>query len=75
MHRTIVESNQVTLVLSMDASQKIDGKKLFDKANESLHKIRLGYFKGHVHIVLVTKHAKEHWLYLFDLFLEDFVYN
>ena len=75
VHRTIVESNQVTLVLSMEASQKIDGKKLFDKANESLQKVRLGYFKGHVHIILVTKHAKEHWLYLFDLFLEDFVYN
>ena len=75
VHRTIVESNQVTLVLSMEASQKIDGKKLFDKANESTSKVRLGYFKGHVHIILVTKHAKEHWLYLFDLFLDDFVYN
>ncbi|PKK98805.1 MAG: transcription-repair coupling factor [Tenericutes bacterium HGW-Tenericutes-2] len=75
VHRTIVESSQVTLVLSMEASQKIDGKKLFDKANESTSKVRLGYFKGHVHIILVTKHAKEHWLYLFDLFLDDFVYN
>ncbi len=41
VHRTIVESNQVTLVLSMDASQKIDGKKLFDKANVLSHALLL----------------------------------
>ncbi|MDO9629699.1 MAG: helicase-related protein, partial [Acholeplasmataceae bacterium] len=74
-HRTVVESNQVTLILSMEGSQKIDGKKLFDKANAFSSPVRLGYFKGHVHIILVTKHQKQHWLYLFDLFLEDFVYN
>ena len=73
--KTIVESNQVTLVLTMEASQKIDGKKLFEKANDFVAQVRLGYLKGHVHITLVTKHEKNHWLYLFDLFLEDFIYN
>ncbi|MFA5525349.1 MAG: transcription-repair coupling factor [Acholeplasmataceae bacterium] len=74
-HKTIVESNQVTLVLSMEASQKIDGKKLFDKANAFLAQVRLSYLKGHVHITMVTKFEKTHWLYLFDLFLDDFIYN
>ena len=74
-HKTIVESNQVTLVLTMEASQKIDGKKLFEKANAFTSMVRLGYLKGHVHITLVTKHENNHWLYLFDLFLDDFIYN
>jgi transcription-repair coupling factor (superfamily II helicase) len=74
-HKTIVETNQVTLVLSMEASQKIDGKKLFEKANDFAAQVRLGYLKGHVHITLVTKHETNHWLYLFDLFLDNFIYN
>lgn len=75
VHKTIVESNQVTLVLSLDASQKVDGKKLFDKANASKTQIRLAYMKGHVQIIMVTKFEKQHWLYLFDLFLDDLIYN
>ena len=74
-HKTVVENNQVTLVLTMEASQKIDGKKLFEKANAFVSQVRLGYLKGHVHITLVTKFEKSHWLYLFDLFLDDFIYN
>ncbi len=74
-HKTIVESDRVTLVLSLEASQKVDGKKLFEKANDFTSQVRLGYLKGHVHITLVTKHEKQHWLYLFDLFLDDFIYN
>ena len=73
--KTMVDANQVTLILSMEASQKIDGKKLFEKANNFLATVRLGYLKGHVHITMITKHQKNHWLYLFDLFLEDFIYN
>ena len=73
--KTLVETNQVTLILSMEASQKVDGKKLFDKATASEFMVRLGYIKGHVHITIVTKHEKQHWLYLFSLFLEDMLYN
>jgi transcription-repair coupling factor (superfamily II helicase) len=54
---------------------KIDGKKLFDKASASEFMVRLGYIKGHVHITIVTKHEKQHWLYLFSLFLDDMIYN
>ena len=75
VQKTIVESNQVTLVLSMEASQKTDGKKLFEKAEAFSSTIRLGYMRGHIHIILVTKFEKQHWLYLFGLFLEDFIYN
>ncbi len=73
--KTLVETNQVTLILSMEASQKVDGKKLFEKASASESMVRLGYIKGHVHITIVTKHEKQHWLYLFSLFLEDMLYN
>ncbi len=75
VHKTIVESNQVTLVLSIEASSKIDGKKLFDKANASKVQVRLAYLKGHVHIIMVTKFEKQHWLYLYDVFLDDLIYN
>jgi len=75
VQKTIVESHQVTLVLSMEASQKTDGKKLFEKAEAFSSQIRLGYMKGHIHIILITKFEKQHWLYLFGLFLEDFIYN
>lgn len=75
VQKTIVESRQVTLVLSMEASANINGNKLFEKANQFLTQVRLSYLKGHVHIILVTKNEKQHWLYLFDLFLDDFIYN
>ena len=75
VHKTIVESSQVTLVLSLEASAKTDGKRLFEKANASKTQVRLGYFKGHIHIIMAMKHEKQHWLYLFDLFLDDLIYN
>ena len=60
----------------MEASQKIDGKKLFEKAESfKVAPVRLSYYKGHVHIQLVTKNIKQHWLYVFDQFLDDFIYN
>jgi len=75
IYKTLVEKDQTTLVLSIEGSKNIDGKKLFDKANDFNAKVRLGYFKGHVHIILITRNEKQHWLYLFDLFLDDFIYN
>jgi len=75
VYKTTVESNQVTLVLSLEASAKTDGKRLFEKANASKTQIRLNYLKGHIHIIMITKHEKQHWLYLFDLFLDDLIYN
>ncbi|MBE0700204.1 MAG: transcription-repair coupling factor [Acholeplasmataceae bacterium] len=75
VQKTLREQNQVTLILSLEASGKIDGRKLFEKSDQFAAKIRLGYLKGHVQITLVTKQEKQHWLYLFDLFLDDFIYN
>ena len=75
-HKTIVDLYQTTLVLTMEASQKIDGKKLFEKAESFKQgKVRLSYLKGHVHIQLVTKNLKQHWLYVFDQFLETYIYQ
>lgn len=75
-YKTMVDLYQTTLILTTEASAKIDGKKLFEKA-ESFKpaKIRLNYLRGHIHIQLITKNIKQHWLYLFDQFLEDFIYN
>ncbi|HBG32754.1 MAG TPA: transcription-repair coupling factor, partial [Acholeplasmataceae bacterium] len=75
VYKTIVETNQVTLVLSMEASQKMNGIKLFDKANAFSSQVRLNYMKGHVQIVMVIKNEKRHWLYLYDQFLDDLIYN
>ncbi len=75
VQKSIVETNQVTLVLNLESSQKVNGSKIFDKANSFKSQIKLSYIKGHVHILLVTKFEKQHWLYLFDLFLDDLLYN
>lgn len=75
VQKTMVDKDQVTLQLTLDASQKANGAKLFEKANTFHTKIRLAYIKGHIHIILVTKGKKEHWLYLFDQFLDDLIYN
>jgi len=75
-YKTMVDLYQTTLVLSLEASSKIDGKKLFEKAESfKTAPVRLSYFKGHVHIQLITKNIKQHWLYVFDQFLDDFIYN
>ena len=73
--KTIVGMNQTTLILSQEANDKIDGKKLFERAQEFKPRIGLSYVKGHIHMVLPTKGQKQHWLYLFDKFLEDYLYR
>lgn len=75
VQKTIVTTNEVTLVLSLEASQKVNGAKIFNKANNSNLKIKLAYIKGHIHVELVTKSESKHWLYLFDVFLDDLLYN
>lgn len=75
VQKTIVEHNQVTLILSMEASQTMNGTKLFDKAGLFKPTVRLAYIKGHIHIIMVTRYEKNHWLYLYDLFLDDLIYN
>jgi len=73
--KTIVDKNQVTLVLTLEASQKANGAHLFEKSNAFHTQMRLAYIKGHIHIILVTKGKNEHWLYLYDQFLDDLIYN
>ncbi len=73
--KTIVGINQTTLILSREANEKIDGKKLFECAQVFKPRIGLSYVKGHIHMTMSTKGYKEHWLYLFDKFLEDYLYN
>jgi transcription-repair coupling factor (superfamily II helicase) len=75
VQKTIKEQNQVKLVLSLEASERIDGQKLFEKVNTFNAQIRLGYLKGHVEITLVTRNQVQHWLYIMDRFLDDYLYG
>ena len=75
VQKTVVEMNQVTLILNLEASQKMNGIKLFDKANAFEVPVRLNFLKAHIHIIMITKGQKQHWLYLFDQFLDDLIYN
>ncbi len=75
VQKTMVSTNQTTLVLSREANEKIDGKKLFERAGIFKPRITLDYVKGHIHITMTTKGQTQHWLYLFDKFLEDYLYN
>lgn len=74
VQKTIKEQNLVKLVLSLEASDRVNGQKLFEKVNAFDAQIRLGYLKGHVEITLVTKHLVQHWLYVMDRFLDDYLY-
>ncbi|MFP4186729.1 MAG: transcription-repair coupling factor [Acholeplasmataceae bacterium] len=75
VQKTIKDQDQVKLVLSLEASERVDGQRLFKKANAFDAPIRLGYLKGHVEITLVTKDQDQHWLYLMDRFLDDYLYG
>ena len=75
VQKTNVTKDEVTLVLSLEASQHANGAYLFEKASVFHTQIRLGYFKGHINIIMVTRGKKEHWLYLYDQFLDDLLYN
>jgi transcription-repair coupling factor (superfamily II helicase) len=75
IEKTNVSKDQVTLIMSREASQKENGAYLFEKANKFHVPIKLGYFKGHINIVMDIKGKNEHWLYLYDQFLDDLLYN
>jgi transcription-repair coupling factor (superfamily II helicase) len=75
VQKTIVESNMVTLVLSIESSQQMNGAKIFEKANAFEVPIRLEFIKGHIHIRMIIRNQKQHWLYLYDQFLDDLIYN
>ena len=75
VQKTIVETNMVTLVLSIEASQQMNGAKIFEKANAFEVPMRLEFIKGHIHIRMIVRNQKQHWLYLYDQFLDDLLYN
>ncbi len=75
VEKTIRDSHEIKMVLSQEASSKVDGLKLFQTANQSITQIRLADLRGHVHITMVIKGRKEHWLYLACLFLERYLYD
>lgn len=75
VEKTNAAHSQVTLVLSREASKEMNGAYLFERANNFHTPIKLGYFKGNIHIIMDIRNKKEHWLYLYDQFLDDLLYN
>ena len=75
VQKTMVDQHVVTLVLTMEASQNMNGAKLFDKANAFYVPVGLEFIKGHIHIRMTVRNQKQHWLYLYDQFLDDLIYN
>ena len=75
VHKTIKEAYQVSLILTPDASQKIDGRWLFQQASNFKAPMKLGYDRDVIQITMVTKDQTEHWLYLYDRFLDQLLYE
>ncbi len=75
VEKTIRDNSEIKMILSQEASSRVDGLKLFQTANRSITQIRLADLRGHVHITMVVKGRSEHWLYLACLFLEQYLYD
>lgn len=74
VHKTQVSAHQVTMTLSLEASSKIDGLKLFKVAERFKQApVQLNYNRGYVSIVMNLRNAKEHWLYLADQLIENYM--
>jgi transcription-repair coupling factor (superfamily II helicase) len=72
VQKTIRASKTVTLVLSLEASERVDGRKLFEVASGFGSPVRLNYLKGHVRIDLDIGSSEAHWLYVADRFLDAY---
>lgn len=75
VHKTIKEAYQVSIQLTEDASNKIDGQWLFKLSGQFKAPIKLSYLKGAIQITMVIKDQVEHWLYLYDQFLDQLIYE
>lgn len=75
IEKIVRDRDEIKMILSYEASTKVDGLKLFKVANDFLTHIKLADLRGHVHITMSTKGRTEHWLYLACVFLERYLYE
>jgi len=73
VQKTLVSAFSTTLQLSQEASSKENGQRLFRKANAFNPKIELKYERRHIYLKMETKEAKQHWLYLFAKFIDEYL--
>ncbi len=68
--KTIRSTDSIKMILSLDASMKVDSNRLLKVASESRTRISLGDVRGHLEITMITRNHPEHWLYLASELLE-----
>ena len=73
VQKTIVGVQSTTLELSQEASQRQNGQMLFRKANMFDPKIELKYERRHIYLTMNTQHIKQHWLYVYAKFLDEYL--
>ena len=65
--------NTITLIISKEASNKIDGTKLFAYATSNKLPVRLGYIKERVQITIDLAKTKDDWLFAMAEFLDGYI--
>lgn len=69
VEKTIKSTTDVTLVLSVEASQMVNGESLFLYASEIDANIKLSYLHDRIHIALLLDKQNKHYLYRFIEYL------
>ncbi|MDY0210297.1 MAG: transcription-repair coupling factor [Acholeplasma sp.] len=69
VEKTIKSTTDVTLVLSVEVSQTINGESLFLYASEVDANIKLSYLHDRIHISLLLDQNNQHYLYRFIEYL------
>ena len=69
--KMLEKKNNITLILSEEASNKIAGDKLFRSGMKVSRFIRFAYKNNRLQIILDTVGLDRHWLYTMVGFLEQ----
>ena len=62
-------STDITLIITKEKSQELDGIKLFTTIEDTGYQINLKYLKNKIHITLVFDETEEHYLYQINNYL------
>lgn len=73
VQKTMVSAYATTIELTQEASSQQNGQRLFRKAQAFHPKIELKYERRHIYLKMNTKDAKQHWLYLFAKFIDEYL--
>src|SRR5690554_5271985 len=73
VEKTSHKKDMVTMSISHEKSETIDGIKLLYVASNFETNVRLGQLRGHVEIHMSTANSDKHWLYLACQLLENYL--